>query len=384
MKRSWFAHGRWPLAYLWSHWLALALFAVLLVTGLLLFLPGVHTTLIPVLPILYAVHIASGIALASALLLPLLKRLPRGRKVRRLEWILAQALIAALTVSGAALWQIGLFPATWRATAFTWHGNLAYVMAGMIIVHALMRIFSVDLGGSSERFDWRVNYERRDFLKWSATGAVGMFIGLFLGQADGSAPFVSGQVLATSGGRRQGKSSVPTFPEYYTVTGSYPALSPADYRLTVDGLVDSPLRLSLDELEKLGGQTVIRNFQCVTGWVVPNVAWTGITLRRLAAIAKVRPEARYVTFYSGDGVYTDSLSVEQAARPDIMLAYRIDGQPLPREQGYPVRLIVPDMYGYKSVKWVRRVSFATVRDIGYWERNGYPANAFIGGSSGGL
>ncbi len=111
------------------------------------------------------------------------------------------------------------------------------------------------------------------------------------------------------------------------------------------------------------------------------LVWTGIPLKHLARLAQARPEARYIAFYSADGVYTDSLSMEQAALQDVMLVYEINEEPLPVpvQQAYPLRLIVPDMFGYKSIKWVNRVSFTDRREIGYWEHYGYPVNAYISG-----
>jgi len=76
-------------------------------------------------------------------------------------------------------------------------------------------------------------------------------------------------------------------------------------------------------------------------------------------------------------VYADSLSLEQASLPDVVLAYEMHGEPLPLEQGQPVRLIVPQMYGYKGTKWVHRVEFKERQDLGYWQHYGYPIDAYI-------
>lgn len=85
----------------------------------------------------------------------------------------------------------------------------------------------------------------------------------------------------------------------------------------------------------------------------------------------------YVNFYSFDGVYTESLKLSEALDPSVLLAYEMDGQPLEQAQGAPLRLIVPKMYGYKSIKWLNRVEFSDTPITGYWEHYGYPAEAYI-------
>ncbi len=370
MKRPWFVHGQWPKAYVRTHWLVLTAFLLALATGLLLYLPAVHAQLITVLPLLYDLHITFGVLLGLALLLPLAERLPRGKRIRRLDWIVVQVMLAALTMSGVVLWQIAFFPATWRSLAFTLHGDFAYVMTGWISVHFALRAFSAGALRRLPVIDRRVSWERRDFLKWSGYGLAGMFGWLLFGSALPAAT----RILPGPSGQVRG---LPVFPAYYTVTGAYPAISEASYRLTVDGLVDRPEILTLSALKRLQSRRVTHNFQCVTGWVVPDVTWTGVSLRTIAEHVSVRPEAKYITFHSADGIYSDSLTLPQAFAADVLLAYDIDGQPLPQQQGYPLRLVVPDMYGYKSIKWVDRVTFSATREIGYWEQRGYAANAYL-------
>src|SRR2546423_771369 len=92
-----------------------------------------------------------------------------------------------------------------------------------------------------------------------------------------------------------------------------------------------------------------------------------------------RPAARFINFYSADGVYSESLSLPgQAFQPDVMLGYHLNRRPLVREQGAPLRLVVPEMYGYKYAKWINRVEFSERQEIGYWEHNGYTVDAYLG------
>jgi DMSO/TMAO reductase YedYZ molybdopterin-dependent catalytic subunit len=112
---------------------------------------------------------------------------------------------------------------------------------------------------------------------------------------------------------------------------------------------------------------------------VPDVTWTGVRLATLLQMVGARPEVTHMIFHSADGTYVDQLTVKDAMLPGVMLAYHINGQPLLREGGYPVRLIVPPMYGYKSVKWVNRVVLASEGIAGTWERYGYADAAWLSG-----
>jgi hypothetical protein len=164
----------------------------------------------------------------------------------------------------------------------------------------------------------------------------------------------------------------------YTITGGYPA-PPPDYRLTVDGLVSRPLQLTVPELETLPTTRLVHTFQCVTGWSVPNVHWVGVKLTDLAKHAGASPAATDFWFTSFDGLYTESLSMEQAEQSGAIVAYSMLGAPVTREHGGPVRLYVPGMFGYKSIKWLSHISLVKQLELGYWELNGYPVNAWIAG-----
>ena len=94
------------------------------------------------------------------------------------------------------------------------------------------------------------------------------------------------------------------------------------------------------------------------------------------------PQAHALHFVSAEKPYDDFLELSQAALPDVMLAYEMDGKPLPREHGAPVRLVIPDMYGYKNVKWVERIDLVAKSGDGYWEQDGYDKNAWVGRSNG--
>ncbi len=169
--------------------------------------------------------------------------------------------------------------------------------------------------------------------------------------------------------------------QIYTVVSGYPT-TPSDYRLTVDGLVDHPLNLTVTDLEAMPATRLVKSFQCVTGWVVPDVHWTGVQLGHLLDVAGVSKGAAALHFKSFDGVYTESLTLDQARLSDVIVAYRMLDGPVTREHGGPVRLYVAPMYGYKSIKWLSTISVVDRVEPGYWEDNGYDVNAWIGRSNG--
>ena len=164
----------------------------------------------------------------------------------------------------------------------------------------------------------------------------------------------------------------------YTITGGYPA-APADYRLRIDGLVQRPLSLTVDDLRSLPATQFTRDFQCVTGWEVSNVHWAGVSLVDLAERAGADPTASAFQLTSFDGLYTESLTIKQAHETGAIAAYSMLNAPVTREHGGPVRLYVPLMFGYKSIKWLSRIELVSAAEPGYWEQNGYPVNAWISG-----
>lgn len=169
---------------------------------------------------------------------------------------------------------------------------------------------------------------------------------------------------------------------FYTVTGGFPVRSRADYRLRVDGLVDRPLDLSFAELTAMRRVGLTRDFQCVTGWRVNDVVWAGVRLRDLIDAAAPRAGATAVRFVSFDGAYSESLTLRQARRDDVLVAYELEGEPLSSDHGGPARLYVAPMYGYKSLKWLERIELTADVEPGYWEQRGYDVDAWVGRSNG--
>ena len=168
----------------------------------------------------------------------------------------------------------------------------------------------------------------------------------------------------------------------YTVADHMPTFDPATWRLTIGGLVDEPQTIDYRTLRSLPRVHQVSNFHCVTGWTVKNVRWSGVRVRDLIRTAKPQANAHAIEFVSAEVPYTDYLTLQQASLNDVMLAYEMDGKPLPREHGAPVRLIIPEMYGYKNVKWVERMQLVPRAGAGYWEQLGYDRDAWVGRSNG--
>jgi DMSO/TMAO reductase YedYZ molybdopterin-dependent catalytic subunit len=167
----------------------------------------------------------------------------------------------------------------------------------------------------------------------------------------------------------------------YTVTG-IPRFDPATWRLRVDGLVDRPLVLTYADLRALPRAEQVSDFHCVTGWSVPQVHWAGVRFRDLLAAARPQGSAHALRFTSSDGAYVVSLTLEQAHLHDAMLAYSMNGKPLTSPHGAPARVVIPEMYGYKNVKWVERITLVAAPEDGYWEQRGYDRDAWVGRSNG--
>ncbi|NDZ79726.1 molybdopterin-dependent oxidoreductase [Streptomyces sp. SID10853] len=169
---------------------------------------------------------------------------------------------------------------------------------------------------------------------------------------------------------------------YYSVTSSVPGKDAGNYRLTVDGMVERPTTYTLGSLRRLPQTRLVRDVQCVTGWRVPGTPFEGVRLSRLLDAAGVRPGAGAVRFTCFDGAYSESLTLDQARRADVLVALRMQDEPVSHNHGGPVRLYVAPMYFYKSAKWLSGIT--VTRDVrrGYWEERGYDIDAWVGKSNG--
>ena len=213
---------------------------------------------------------------------------------------------------------------------------------------------------------------RRLFLGMGAVAAVGIAFGAKIQRALGDV-FGSGLGGILPGGDHF---------RIYTITGQLPVVPPEQYQLRLTGLVERPATYSLADLKAMPSVKMVRDFHCVTGWVVPSVHWEGVRLSHLLDRVGVKPGAVALTFESFDGADSESLTLDQARMPDVIVAYKMLGGPVTVEHGGPVRLYVAPMFGYKSLKWLSAIRVVDQVEPGFWEMNGYPVNGWIDGSTG--
>jgi DMSO/TMAO reductase YedYZ molybdopterin-dependent catalytic subunit len=160
------------------------------------------------------------------------------------------------------------------------------------------------------------------------------------------------------------------------ITSTNPRIDINTYVLTVEGEVNNPVKLSWSEVLALPRTVSVSDFHCVEGWSVLDCHWEGVLFRDLEKLVKPKPTAQAATFECADN-YTTSLFLSELAGDDVLLAYKLNGEPLEEGLGFPLRLIVPSKYAYKSALWVTRVSFTRGKELGFWERRGYSDSADV-------
>jgi DMSO/TMAO reductase YedYZ molybdopterin-dependent catalytic subunit len=168
----------------------------------------------------------------------------------------------------------------------------------------------------------------------------------------------------------------------YTISGTMPIFDEPTWKLEIGGLVRKPVTLDYAQLQALPRARQVTDFHCVTGWSVPHVRWAGVRFRDLLALVEPLPQAKAIRFISAEEPYVDALTLDQALLPNVMLATEMDGKPLSRPHGAPARVVIPEMYGYKGVKWLARMELVDHEPSGYWEGLGYDQDAWVGRSNG--
>jgi DMSO/TMAO reductase YedYZ molybdopterin-dependent catalytic subunit len=162
------------------------------------------------------------------------------------------------------------------------------------------------------------------------------------------------------------------------ITGSWPVLHYGEvpstgisrWTFTISGLVNRQRTLNFQEFMALPRMKVFSDIHCVTGWSKLNNLWEGVSTSVIKQLVDILPEARFV-MVNGAGGFTTNLSLDDFFQPDVLLAINHNGEPLTPEHGYPVRLVVPRLYFWKSAKWVGGVEFIKENKRGFWETYGY-------------
>jgi sulfoxide reductase catalytic subunit YedY len=420
----------------WNAWIVL----LLAVTGIVLYLPALRGDIAVFRVALKQVHIYLGVLSVIVLLLYLpligkhLKQITGKLNQKSNLWIVL-FLLAGWSVSGIILWQDRNLPKAWSSAALLWHDLLTFVGVPYAIYHAISRsrwlkrgavnagagtkavraealtdtndpaavqgLQAEDASGGADALIKRLKtsiYSRRTFIRWFAGSVLVLAVGPSFYRwikratdkggaslselpygADENRMIPSPKPLPESlppvGGGAKGHFRV------YTVT-DIPSFTSDTWKFAVGGLVAKPETFEWEDLLKLERKVQVSDFHCVTGWSVYKVTWEGIPLSQLLDRAEVDSKAKYVKFYSGDGVYTDALTLDQARMEDVMVAVLLDGKPIPNKLGGPARLVIPPMYAYKSVKWLQAIELIEKEHIGYWEVRGYDTDAWVRGSRG--
>ncbi len=242
---------------------------------------------------------------------------------------------------------------------------------------------------------------RRDLLDWIGRGAV-LYLGAELlaacgpdsarpgtADADGGGPLDAGPDLSVDApwpdagegdfGFSPGEAGEAVFPAgtVRTVDRQDLVAILRSWRLAVDGMVARPTVFTFGDLVGLPRQDQETDFHCVEGWSVFDVPWNGLHLSQLLSLVQPDPSATHVTFHTIGDVYNESLPLSVALEPRSLLAYGIAGETIPENRGFPLRLVVPRLWAYKSAKFVYRVELTDHPVNGFWEDYGYPYDAEV-------
>ena len=165
-----------------------------------------------------------------------------------------------------------------------------------------------------------------------------------------------------------GQHEVKDFP--VLSAGPTPKVRLDTWTFAIEGLVHQPVRWTWSEFLQLPAQTFVVDIHCVTKWTRLDTRWTGVSVDTLMEHAELDPKAQFVTAFS-DGGYTTNMPLPDILNGRAFVAHQYDGQPLPPEHGGPVRLVVPNLYLWKSAKWVRGLRLTDRDKSGFWESRGY-------------
>ena len=179
------------------------------------------------------------------------------------------------------------------------------------------------------------------------------------------------------------KNERPRLPPGQHLTERFPVLQKGgiahidreNYKLQIDGEIENPATFSLQELKKLQDKEIVADIHCVTSWSKFDTKWSGISFQKVFSIVKPKETARFLEFYCADSGFTTTVPIERLKANNTILALTYDGQPINDKHGGPVRPIIPNLYFYKSAKWVVKITFLKEDRLGYWERGGYSNKA---------
>jgi DMSO/TMAO reductase YedYZ molybdopterin-dependent catalytic subunit len=152
--------------------------------------------------------------------------------------------------------------------------------------------------------------------------------------------------------------------------GPVPPIRLDEFRLRVYGNVDRPIALTWEEILAMPCVRLTRDFHCVTTWSVRDVVWEGVRAREIGELVSPHQGTQWVIAHGRDG-YTTNVPYADFVRPDSLLAYRMNDAPLETKRGFPLRLVIPALYAWKSAKYVQAIEFLAQLRRGFWEQRGY-------------
>ena len=230
---------------------------------------------------------------------------------------------------------------------------------------------------------------RRDFFRMMGLGTLGLGFGVSIYDsiyqyAEAEGEMTTHQLLMKGTVNFKGFMAKEITPndEFYITTYSdkVPDINYGAFRLRIEGLVKNPSVLSMSDLEKMKDKTGFVTLECignpVGGDSIGNALWEGVTLSQVLDRALPKEGIVKAAFYAEEG-YTDSIPYTLARSHDVFLAFRMNGEPLPKQHGYPLRVIVPGIYGMKHVKWLSKIELVNYNFKGYWEKRGWSDDAII-------
>ncbi len=233
------------------------------------------------------------------------------------------------------------------------------------------------------------SFSRRDFFKGVGVGTLGLGFGVSVFDgiyqyAGASTAEEKHQLLMKGTVNFKGFMAKEITPndEFYitTYSSTVPEINVDTFGLRIEGLVEKPYSLSMKELQEMKDKTEFVTLECignpVGGDAIGNALWDGVTLRKIIEKAVPKKGIVKTVFYAGDG-YTDSIPYSLSLSDDVFLAFAMNGEPLPGQHGYPLRAIVPGIYGMKNVKWLSKIELVNFNFKGYWEKRGWSDEAVI-------
>jgi len=235
----------------------------------------------------------------------------------------------------------------------------------------------------------KMKFTRRSFIKAAGAGVIGLqasgsIPGGLIRHAGASAEEEAHKLLMKGTVNFKGFTAKEITPnnEFYVTSyaSSVPGIDENKFRLTVSGLVEKPYELSMADLIEMKDKTEFVTLECignpVGGDSIGNALWEGVTLKKI--IRKAIPQKGIVktVFYAEDG-YSDSIPYQHSLSEDVFLAFKMNGESLPRDHGFPLRVIVPGIYGMKHVKWISKIELMDHDYKGYWEKQGWSDEAVI-------